>query len=103
LQREAAVAAITGTATTPFDENIREQRIAVLESYLKAGKELLHAPDNDNRTLAAQLATFIKELPKIQTRAARGLEIHQAAQKRAQEIKSPDGPNTPTRSKEAER
>lgn len=103
LQREAAIAAVTGTATTPFDEKIREQRLSVLESYLKAGKELLHTADNDNQTLAAKLGTFIKELPKIQTRAARGLEIHQEAQKRAQEIKSPDGPNTPTRSKEAER
>ena len=105
LQREAAVAAITGTATTPFDENIREQRISVLESYLKAGKELLQSPDNDNSTLAAQLAKFIKELPKIQTRAARGLEIYQAAQTRAQqrppaEIATQPHPPAPNKGRE---
>ena len=103
LQREAAVAAITGTATTPFDQNIREQRISVLGSYLNAGKELLQSPDNDNLTLAAQLATFIKELPKIQTRAARGLEIYQAAQKRTHDMKLPDGANAPPRGKERDR
>jgi hypothetical protein len=82
LQREAAMAARVGNASTPFDAEIRQQRIDVLEGYLQAGKELLTSPDPNDRHLAAGLGGFIQKLPLIQSRAAQGLEIHQRQQPR---------------------
>jgi Relaxase/Mobilisation nuclease domain len=82
LQREAAMAAKSGKATTAFDAEIRQQRIDVLEGYLRAGKELLESTDPKDRELAAGLGGYIQKLPLIQTRAAQGLEIHKHHQQR---------------------
>ena len=82
LQREAAVAARVGNASTPFDAEIRQQRIDVLEGYLQAGKELLASTDPNDRQLAAGLGGYTQKLPLIQTRAAQGLEIHMRQQQR---------------------
>lgn len=82
LQREAAEAAKSGKASTPFDAEIRQQRIDVMEGYLRAGKELLSSTDPNDRQLAAGLGEYIQKLPPIQTRAARGLEIHKREQQR---------------------
>lgn len=76
LQREAAMAAREGRASTPFDAEIRQQRIDVLEGYLQAGKELIASADPNDRQLAAGLGEYIQTIPPVQTRAARGLEIH---------------------------
>lgn len=82
LQREAAEAAKSGKASTPFDAEIRQQRIDVMEGYLRAGKELIASTDPNDRQLAAGLGDYIQKLPPIQTRAAQGLEIHKREQQR---------------------
>jgi hypothetical protein len=82
LQREAAEAAKSGKASTPFDAEIRQQRIDVMEGYLRAGKELIASSDPNDRQLAAGLGDYIQKLPPILTRAAQGLEIHEREQQR---------------------
>lgn len=84
LQLEAAEAAKSGKASTPFDAEIRQQRIDVMEGYLRAGKELIASTDSNDRQLAAGLGDFIQKLPPIQTRAAQGLDIQQTALARPQ-------------------
>lgn len=77
LHQEAVAAIREGKQGTPYSEFMRQQRVDVLEGYVKAGKELLHSEDPELKKIAHQLAPFANQLPAIETRSELNIRIAQ--------------------------
>lgn len=114
-KNDIIAAFMAGKTQAFYDRCLKDQRDDVAQVYKKASMELVTDPDQQNKELAMALGHFFNKMPPAITRqsalvikmieAATKAQTRttEAAQKRANDIKLPDGPNAPTRGKERDR